>query len=83
MYLQLKEMLLLRKLTSEEVREPKLCEREIKCWRDHEWFMRLNTRTEKAKNEFIFRTARIVNRLQIQIDFTKMIDLKKRILKVM
>ena len=30
----------------------------------------------------MFRTARIVNRLDKQIDFTKMIGLKKRILKI-
>ena len=82
MYLQLNDILLLRKLTSEEVREPKLPERETKSGRPNELFNTLKTRTEKARNEFMFRTARIVNRIEKQIDCTKMIGLKKRILKI-
>ena len=79
MYLQLKETLLLRKLTSEEFRKSKLREKETRCWRaPHEWFTTLKTRIEKAKNEFIFRTNHIVNRLETKIDFTKLIVLKKR-----
>ena len=76
MYLQLNDILLLRKLTSEEVREPKLPEGETKIGRADELFKTSKARTEKAGTEFIFRTARIVNRLEKQIDFTKMIGLK-------
>ena len=83
MCLQLNDFLLLRKLTSEEIREPKLPERETKSARAHELFKTWKTRTEKARNEFMFRTSRIVNRLEKQIDFTKMIGLKKLILKIM
>ena len=78
MYLQLNDILLLRKLTSQEVRELKLTERETKSGRAHE--LTLKTRTEKARNEFMFKTAQVVNRLEKQLDFTKMIGLKKRLL---
>ena len=83
MYLHLNEILLLGKLTSEEVREPKLPEREAKTGRAHEPFKTLKTRTEKARYEFMFRTARIVNGHEKPIDFTKVISLKQRILKIM
>ena len=65
-----------KKLTFEEFREPKLPERETKSIRAHKLLKTLKTRTENARKEFMFRTARIVNRLEKQIDFTKMIGLK-------
>ena len=40
-------------------------------------------RTEKARNEFVFRTSRIVNRLEPYIHFDKGIGLKTRILNTM
>ena len=73
--------LLLRNLTSEEVSEPKLPERETRSGRAHELFKTLENRTEKAGNEFVFRMALIVNRFGMQIDFTKIIGLKKRMWK--
>ena len=76
MCLQLNDFLLLRKLTSEEVREPKLPERETKSARAHDLFRTWTTRTEKVRNEFMFRTSRLANRLEKQIDFTKKIGLK-------
>ena len=49
MYLQLNDNLLLRKLTSELVREPKLPEMEAKIGRAHELFKTLKTRSEKKE----------------------------------
>ena len=71
MFLQLNENLLLKKLTFEEVREHKLPERETKSVRAPELFNSFKTKTEKARNDFMFRTARIVNTTDMQIDFTK------------
>ena len=65
MYLQLNNILLPSKLTSEEVREPKLLERHTKRGRTHELFQTLKTRTAKKKDEK-------------QIEFTNMIGLKKQ-----
>ena len=45
----------------------------------HELFKILKIRTEKATIEFMFRTARIVNRLKRKKDFLKMVVLRKRI----
>ena len=82
-YLQLNEILLLNKLTSEVLRDPKLPERETKSGRAQELLKSMKTRTKKARREFMFRTARIVKGVENQIDFTKLIGLRKRVLKIM
>ena len=81
-YLQLNEMLLLRKLTSEVVRGPKLPERETKSGGAQEMLKTMKTTTKKARREFMFRTARIVKGVENQINFTKLIGLRKQVLKI-
>ena len=84
MFLQLNGMLLLSKLTNEEMgtsislpERPEIRGRRseiVKVWK---------TRTEKGRSEFVFRLCRLVNRLDDYIDFMNPQGLKNRLLKLM
>ena len=83
MFLQLNDMLLLSKITNEEMGSSiSLPERsEIKG--RSESFKLWKTRTEKGRSEFVFRNCRLVNRLDEYIDFMNPQGLKNRLLKLM
>ena len=82
MFIQLNNILLLASLHSNERNEIVLNRRTTRA-RNTEIFEMQKVRTEKARNEFVFRTSRIVNRLEPYIHFDKRIGLKTRILNTM
>ena len=82
MFIQLNNILLLASLDSNERNEIVLNRRTTRA-RNTEIFEMRKVRTEKARNEFVFRTSRIVNRLEPYIHFDKRIGLKTRILNTM
>ena len=48
-----------------------------------EVFKQYKTRTEKARGESVFRNCRLVNRIEKNIDISKPIGLKSRLIKIM
>ena len=82
MFIQLNNILLLASLDSNERNEIVLNRRTTRA-RNTEIFEMRKVSTEKARNEFVFRTSRIVNRLEPYIHFDKRIGLKTRILNTM
>ena len=70
MFIQLNNILLLASLDSNERNEIVLNRRTTRA-RNTEIFEMRKVRTEKARNEFVFRTSRIVNRLEPYIHFDK------------
>ena len=84
MFLQLNDMLLLSKITNEELGTSiSLPERPEKRGRRSEIFKLWKTRTEKGRSEFVFRNCRLVNRLDDYIDFMNPQGLKNRLVKLM
>ena len=84
MFLQLNDMLLLSKITNEEMRTSiSLPERPEIRGRRSKIFKLWKTRREKGRSEFVFRNCRLVNRLDDYIDFMNPQGLKNRLLKLM
>ena len=84
MFLQLNDILLLSKITHEEMatsiglpKRPEIRRRQreiFKLWR---------TQTEKARSDFVFRSCRFVNRLDDTLDFKNPQEQKNRFLKLL
>ena len=84
MFLQLNDMLLLSKITNEEMGTSiSLPEWPEIRGRTSEIFKLWKTRTEEGRSEFVFRNCRLVNRLDNYIHFMNPQGLKNRLLKLM
>ena len=84
MFLQLNDVLLLSKITNEEMGTSiSLPERPEIIGRRSEIFKLSKTRRKKGRSEFVFRNCRLVNRLDDYIDFINPQGLKNRLLKLM
>ena len=79
MFMQLNDILLLSKLTEDDRFLPMLKQNPEKG-RTNELFKLLKTRTEKARNDFFFRTCRLANRIEKYIEFNTKKGLKNRVL---
>ena len=82
MFMQLNEILLLSKLTEDDSFLPMLKQNSEKG-RTNELFKLPKTRTEKARNDFFFRTCRLANRIEKYIEFNTKKGLKNRVLNFM
>ena len=69
MFLQLNDVLLLSKITNEEMGTSISLRERPEIRRRSEIFKLWKTRTEKGRSEFFFRNCRLVNRLYVYIDF--------------
>ena len=79
MFMQLNDILLLSKLTEDDSFLPMLKQNSEKG-RTKELFKLPKTRTEKARNDFFFRTCRLANRIEKYIEFNTKKGLKNRVL---
>ena len=79
--MQLNDIVLLRKLYSEEksIDLPEVVEMKARV----SDVFNLKKRTEKARGEFVFRTCRALNTLHYYVDILDTIGLKNRIIETM
>ena len=82
MFMQLNDILLLSKLTEDDSFLPMLKQNSEKG-RTNELFKLPKTRNEKARNDFFFRTCRLANRIEKNIEFNTKKGLKNRVLNFM
>ena len=83
MLIQMSDILFLANVMTEYDEIISLPERQDPQRRITEVFKPFKTRTEKARGEFVFRTCRLVNRIEKYIDISKPIGLKSRLIKFM
>ena len=82
MFMQLNDILHLSKLTEDDSFLPMLRQNSEKG-RTNELLKLPKTRTEKARNDFLFRTCRLANRIEKYIEFNTKKGLKNRVLNFM
>ena len=83
LFLQLNELLMMANFMHEENDHIKLPAKIENPGRTKEVFNLNKTRTKKARGEFIFRTCRLINRLNQKIEFREMRSLKQRLIQMM
>ena len=81
MYIQLNDILTLDKLKNDKSKHIVFSEIYDFPGRSKDLFNLRKIRTEKARGEIVFKTSKIVNRLNKNIDFLNPKGLKKRVLK--